>query len=92
MNSKEEGNMRVANTVELKNKTNQILKLVMKGSPVIITYRGKPAASITPLTEEDLEDFVLENSPKIRKMIAEAEKDIRAGKIVKLDDYLRTNG
>jgi prevent-host-death family protein len=92
MNRKEEENMRVANTVELKNKTNQILKLVMKGNPVIITYRGKPAASITPLTEEDLEDFVLENSPKIRKMIAEAEKDIQAGKIVKLDDYLRTNG
>ena len=38
--------MRVANTVELKNKTNEILKEVMKGSPVIITYRGKPAASL----------------------------------------------
>ena len=83
--------MRVANTVELKNKTNQILKLVMKGNPVIITYRGKPAASITPLTEEELEDFVLENSPKIRKMITEAEKDIQAGKTVKLGDYLGIN-
>jgi len=80
--------MRVANTVELKNKTNQILKSVMKGSPVIITYRGKPAASITPLTEDDLEDFVLENSPKIRKMIAEAEKDIKEGKTLTLDEYL----
>ncbi len=80
--------MRVANTVELKNKTNQILKTVMKGSPVIITYRGKPAASITPLTEDDLEDFVLENSPKIRKMLAEAEKDIKEGKTIALDQYL----
>ena len=80
--------MRVANTVELKNKTNKILKEVMKGSPVIITHRGKPAASLIPLTEEDLEDFVLENSPKIKKMIAEAEKDIRAGKVISLGDYL----
>jgi prevent-host-death family protein len=80
--------MRVANTVELKNKTNKILKEVMKGSPVIITHRGKPAASLIPLTEEDLEDFVLENSPKIQKMIAEAEKDIRAGKVISLQDYL----
>ena len=79
--------MRVINTVELKNKTNQILKSVMRGSPVIITYRGKPAASITPLPEDDLEDFVLENSPKIRKMIAEAERDIE-GKTVTLDEYL----
>ncbi len=83
--------MRVANTVELKNKTNEIIRLVKKGGSVIITYRGKPAASITPLTEEDLEDFVLESSPKIRKMIAEAEKDIQAGKTVKLADYLRAN-
>lgn len=80
--------MRVANTVELKNKTNEILKEVMKGNPVIITYRGKPAASLTVLTENDLEDFVLEHSPKIKKMIIEAEKDIQKGKVVSLDEYL----
>jgi len=80
--------MRVANTVELKNKTNKILREVMKGSPVIITYRGKPAASLTSLTEDDLEDFVLENSPKIQKMISEAEGDIKKGKVVSLKDYL----
>jgi prevent-host-death family protein len=80
--------MRFANTVELKNKTNKILKEVMKGSPVIITYRGKPAASITALKEDDLEDFVLENSPMIQKMIAEAQKDIQAGKVVSIQEYL----
>jgi prevent-host-death family protein len=83
-----EETMRVTNTVELKNKTNEILREVMKGSPVIITFRGKPAASITPLKEEDLEDFVLENSRAIQKMIAEAEKDIQAGKVVSLKEYL----
>jgi prevent-host-death family protein len=83
-----EETMRVTNTVELKNKTNQILREVMKGSPVIITFRGKPAASITPLKEEDLEDFVLENSRAIQKMIAQAEKDIQAGKVVSLKEYL----
>lgn len=80
--------MKVANTVELKNKTNELLRDVMKGEPVIITYRGKPAASLTALTEDDLEDFILENSPSIRKKIAKAEEDIRAGKIISLDDYL----
>jgi antitoxin (DNA-binding transcriptional repressor) of toxin-antitoxin stability system len=85
--------MRFANTVELKNKTNKILKEVMKGSPVIITYRGKPAASITALTEDDLEDFVLENSPMVQKMIVEAQKDIQAGKVVSLKEYLaKING
>jgi prevent-host-death family protein len=80
--------MRVTNTVELKNKTNQILREVMKDSPVIITYRGKPAASLAPLTDDDIEDFILENSPKIKKMIAEAEKDIQTGKVVSLKEYL----
>ena len=85
--------MRFANTVELKNKTNKILKEVMKGSPIIITYRGKPAASITALTEDDLEDFVLQNSPMVQKMIMEAQKDIQAGKVVSLKEYLaKING
>jgi antitoxin (DNA-binding transcriptional repressor) of toxin-antitoxin stability system len=80
--------MKVANTVELKNKTNKLLRGVVKGEPVIITYRGKPAASLTRLTEDDLEDFILENSPSIRKKIAKAEADIKAGKVISLEDYL----
>ncbi len=80
--------MKVANTVELKNKTNELLRHVMNGEPVIITYRGKPAASITPLSEDDLEDFVLEHSQKVRKMIAEAEVDRKAGRVLPLATYL----
>jgi prevent-host-death family protein len=79
--------MRFANTVELKNKTNAILREVTKGKPVIITYRGKPIASLTSLREEDLEDFVLENSPRIRKMLTEAEGDIQSGKLTPFDEY-----
>ncbi|MBI2529160.1 MAG: type II toxin-antitoxin system prevent-host-death family antitoxin [Candidatus Rokubacteria bacterium] len=79
--------MKVASAVELKNKTNELLRQVMKGEAVIITYRGKPAASITALSEDDLEDFVLEHSPKIRKLIAEAEADRKAGRLVPLAAY-----
>ena len=80
--------MKVANTVDLKNKTNKLLKQVMNGEPVIVTYRGKPAAAITPLSEEDLEDFVLEYSPRIRRIILRAEADRRAGRVLPLDAYL----
>ncbi len=80
--------MKVANTVELKNKTNALLRQVMKGEAVIVTVRGKPAASITALNEDDLEDFVLEHSPKIRRMIAEAEADRKSGRVVALETYL----
>jgi len=65
----------------------------MEGNPVIITYRGKPAAAITSLKEGDIEDFVLENSPVIQKMIAEARDDIQGGKVVPLKEYLgKTDG
>lgn len=80
--------MKVANTVDLKNKTNKLLAEVMKGNPLIITYRGKPAASILPLTEDDLEDFIIEHSPSIRRKIKKAEDDIRKGRTVSLDEYL----
>lgn len=80
--------MKVANTVDLKNKTNALLRQVMKGEPVIVTFRGKPAASIIPLSEDDLEDFVLEYSPKIRRMVEEAEADRKAGRVVTLGAYL----
>jgi len=51
--------MRVVNTVELKNRTNELLRDVLAGEPVIVTLRGKPAAAITRLTEAGLADFVL---------------------------------
>jgi antitoxin (DNA-binding transcriptional repressor) of toxin-antitoxin stability system len=82
--------MKVANTVELKNKTNELLRMVMKGEAVIITHRGKPAASLTALTEDDLEDFVLEHSSRIRKMVADAEAARLKGEAVSLEDYLRS--
>jgi prevent-host-death family protein len=84
--------MKVANTVELKNKTNELLREVMRGNPLIITYRGKPAASMLPLSEDGLEDFIIENSPSIRKKILKAEEDLKAGRVVSFDEYLSTQG
>jgi len=80
--------MKVANTVDLKNKTNKLLADVMKGNPLIITYRGKPAASMLPLTEVDLEDFIIEHSPTIRRKIKKAEEDVKKGRVISLDEYL----
>lgn len=54
--------MRVVNTVELKNRTNELLRDVVAGEPVIVTLRGKPAAAMTKLTEGELADFVLSHA------------------------------
>src|SRR5713226_9594653 len=69
--------MRVANTVELKNKTNELLRYTMAGEPVIITLRGKPAAALTPLSEDDLESFVLQYAHQKADRPRRAEEMLR---------------
>ncbi|MDQ7842533.1 MAG: type II toxin-antitoxin system prevent-host-death family antitoxin [Armatimonadota bacterium] len=54
--------MRVVNTVELKNRTNELLRDVVAGEPVIVTLHGKPAAAITRLTEGELAEFILKHA------------------------------
>jgi len=82
--------MKVDDTVKLKNKTNELMREVMRGNPLIITYRGKPAASMLHLSEDDLEDFIVENSPSIRKKILKAEEDLKAGRVISFDEFLST--
>jgi len=81
--------MKIVNTAELKNHTNEILRRVHRGQPVAVTRRGKPYAAVIPLTEESLEDFLFEYSPHLRRMIAEAEADVKAGRLVTWKDFLR---
>ncbi|MDQ7850993.1 MAG: type II toxin-antitoxin system prevent-host-death family antitoxin [Armatimonadota bacterium] len=51
--------MKMVNTVELKNRTNALLRQVARGEAVIVTRRGKPVAALTRLTDAGLEEFVL---------------------------------
>src|SRR2546426_9587244 len=69
--------MRVANTVELKNKTNELLRYTMGGEPVIITLRGKPAAALTPLSEDGLEAFFLQYAQHKANRPGRAEEMLR---------------
>lgn len=57
--------MKMVNTVELKNRTNALLRQVGRGEAVIVTRRGKPVAALTRLTDADLEEFVLRYSARV---------------------------
>ena len=81
--------MKMINTAELKNHTNEILRQVHRGHPVAVTRRGKPYAAVIPLTEEGLEDFLFEQSPRLRRLIAEAETDVQKGKLVTWENFLQ---
>ena len=80
--------MKILTTYEAKNAFPQVLKLAKK-DVVIVTNRGKPVAAIEGLNgEEDLEDYLLERSPKFWDMIRRA----RRGKGVNIEGVRKRLG
>jgi PHD/YefM family antitoxin component YafN of YafNO toxin-antitoxin module len=73
--------MRLRNVAELHNKTSEILREVNKEGYVVITSHSKPTAIIKKFSEDEIEDFVIENNPTIRESILNA-----------YDDYFKNSG
>jgi prevent-host-death family protein len=73
--------MKILTTFEAKNAFPKVLKMSRR-DVVIVTNRGKPVAAIEGLDgEDDLEDYLLERSPKFWAMIRRA----RRGRAVGID-------
>lgn len=71
--------MKLLTTYEAKNAFPKVLKLARR-EVVIVTNRGKPVAAIEGLNgEEDLEDYLLEHSPKFWAMIRRARRGCSVG-------------
>ena len=62
------------------------------GKPTVVTDRGKPVGVIYPFDEEDLEDYILANSPELAKRLARADRDIAEGKTIPLGELLKRFG
>jgi len=80
--------MRFANVRELKNKTSEILKLSKK-EEVVVTSRGKPTAIIKGITEEDFEDYLLENNLKFLAALEKAREEYLELGGVSIEEYLK---
>jgi prevent-host-death family protein len=80
--------MRFVSVRELKANPSEFLRLAAKGEMVVVATRGKPTAVLRAITEEELEDYLLENSPRIRRLVAEGERDRRAGRVTPLEKYI----
>ncbi len=80
--------MRFANLNELKKKTSEILKLAAR-EEVVVTSRGKPTAIIKGVSEDDFEDYLLENNPKFLAALERARGEyIRFGGM-SIEEYLK---
>jgi prevent-host-death family protein len=80
--------MRFANVRELKNKTSEILKLAEK-EEVVITSRGKPTAIVKGISEEDFEDYLLENNPRFLAALEKAREEFLELGGIGIDVYLK---
>jgi len=80
--------MRFANVRELKNKTSEVLKLAEKEA-VVVTSRGKPTAIIKGVSEEDFEDYLLENNPKFLAALEKAKEEYMRLGGVSIQGYLK---
>jgi antitoxin (DNA-binding transcriptional repressor) of toxin-antitoxin stability system len=65
--------VKLLTTYEAKNSFPKVRKLARR-EVVIVTNRGKPVAAIEGLKGEDLEDYLLERSPKFWDMIRRARR------------------
>jgi prevent-host-death family protein len=79
--------MKFANVRELKNKTSEILRKAEKEA-VIITSKGKPRAIVTAISEEDFEDYLIEQSLELSDILEEARKEYMRKGGITLEDYL----
>jgi len=79
--------MRFANVRELKNKTSEILKAA-ETEEVVVTSRGKPTAIIKGISEDDFEDYLLENNPRFLAALEKAREEYLELGGIEIDDYL----
>jgi prevent-host-death family protein len=86
--SYKEKTMRFANVRELKNKTSEILRLAEK-EEVVVTSRGKPTAIIKGISEEDFEDYLLENNPKFLAALEKAREEYMELGGISIDEYVK---
>ena len=65
--------MKVAPMAEVRNRFSDFLHQV-KAGPVFITRNGRIAAVLEAMTDDDVEDFLLERSPRFRRMLDAAAR------------------
>ena len=79
--------MKTATVRDLKAKLSEYLKEAEK-EDIIVTSHGKPRAVLHGLVGEELEDYIISNSPAIRKKVEEAYKEYLSGGGIELDSLI----
>lgn len=73
------------NMRELKIHASEVIRRTRKGD-VVVTLRGKPRAVIHALREEDLEIYLMENSPAFQRKLASAVREVARGELYSYEE------
>jgi prevent-host-death family protein len=79
--------VKTATVRDLKAKLSEYLKEAEK-EDIIVTSHGQPRAVLHGLVGEELEDYIISNSPAIRKKVEEAYKEYLSGGGIELDSLI----
>jgi antitoxin (DNA-binding transcriptional repressor) of toxin-antitoxin stability system len=79
--------VKTATVRELKAKLSKYLKEAER-EDIIVTSYGKPKAILHGLVGEELEDYIISNSPAIRRIIEETYREYLSEGGVKLDSVI----
>jgi prevent-host-death family protein len=81
--------MKIASLADVKAKFSSYIKASESG-PVVVTKNSKPVALLLGVHDEDeIERMILAYSPKFQSILQTAEKQIRAGKGIRHEDFWR---
>ncbi len=84
--------MKIIGVRDLKNNISRYLNDIGEEGGVIITNHGNTCAALIPLSDDDLEDFVLAHSPRIQKAVRRGQREVARGKSVSLEELLAETG
>jgi len=74
---------------ELKDDLSKYLRMA-EDEAIVITRHGKPAGILVGFaSEDDWFDYRLEHDPRFLKRVAQARKNLQAGKGIRLEDLER---
>jgi len=81
--------MKIASVAEIKAKFSGYIE-ASKAGPVVVTKNGKPVALLLSMAdEEEIERMLMAYSPKLRRVLQAAEKQIRQSKGISHEEFWR---
>jgi prevent-host-death family protein len=85
--------MAAVNVRELARNTSKVIgDVARRKRPTIITRAGRPVAAVVPIDADALEDWILANSPEFVQGMRKADKELRLGQTVGMDEAFASLG